>query len=143
MFSKACKYAIKALVYIASRSGDGTRISLRDIAAMIDSPEHFTAKIMQVLSKQGIVSSIKGPNGGFYIETDAPPIQLLDVVRAIDGVHHLSGCGLGLKECSEHQPCPIHNEFSEIRGNMLKMLHENTIQQLAAELTAGNTVLKH
>ncbi|MDP3463525.1 MAG: Rrf2 family transcriptional regulator [Bacteroidales bacterium] len=143
MFSKACKYAIKALIYIASRSNDATRISLRDIAAKIDSPEHFTAKIMQVLSKQGIVSSIKGPNGGFYIENDAPPIKLLDVVRAIDGVQHLSGCGLGLKECSAHQPCPIHNEFSEIRGQMLTMLRENTIQQLAAELSAGHAVLKH
>jgi Rrf2 family protein len=143
MFSKACKYAIKALIYIASRSGDGSRISLRDIAAQIDSPEHFTAKIMQILSKQGIVSSIKGPNGGFYLETNAPAIPLFDVVRAIDGVQHLTGCGLGLKNCSEDQPCPIHREFSEVRNRLLNMLHQSTIQQLAGELTAGQTVLKH
>jgi len=53
MFSKACKYAIKALIYIASRSNDATRISLRDIAAKIDSPEHFTAKIIAGAEQAG------------------------------------------------------------------------------------------
>lgn len=143
MFSKACKYAIRALIYIASKEGDGNRIGLSEIAAEIDSPVHFTAKIMQILTKQGIVSSVKGPNGGFYLEAESLPITLLEVVRAIDGVHHLSGCGLGLKKCSDSFPCPVHHEYSELRDNLLKMLNENTIQDLAHELILGNSTLKN
>jgi Rrf2 family transcriptional regulator, iron-sulfur cluster assembly transcription factor len=142
MFSKACKYAIKALVYLASRTGEGRKIGLTEIADAIDSPMHFTAKIMQILSKQGIVSSAKGPNGGFYIDKSAPDIYLIQVVSAIDGVAHLSGCGLGLKGCSAEHPCPIHEDFSEVRDKLNQLLREQTIQQLAAEMSNGKSYLK-
>jgi Rrf2 family protein len=142
MFSKACKYAIKALIYLASRSNESRKIGLSEIAVAIDSPVHFTAKIMQVLSKLGIVSSIKGPNGGFFIDANAPDIVLYEVVRAIDGTVHLNDCGLGLKGCSGEHPCPIHNEFSEVRNKLNQLLKEQTIQQLAAEIKSGHAHLK-
>jgi Rrf2 family protein len=143
MFSKACKYAIRALIYLASRSEEPEKTGLREIAAEIDSPEAFTAKIMQILSKQNLVNSAKGPHGGFYIDPQAPEIKLIDVVKAIDGTQSIYGCGLGLKSCSETEPCPIHHEFSAIRNGLAKLLHEQTIQQLARELKAGKSVLKH
>jgi Rrf2 family transcriptional regulator, iron-sulfur cluster assembly transcription factor len=142
MFSKACKYAIKSLVYLASRAEEDRKIGLTEIADAIDSPMHFTAKIMQVLSKQGIVSSTKGPNGGFFIEKAAPDIYLIQVVSAIDGLAHLSGCGLGLKGCSAEHPCPIHNEFSEVRDKLSQLMRGQTIQQLAAEMSNGKSYLK-
>jgi Rrf2 family transcriptional regulator, iron-sulfur cluster assembly transcription factor len=142
MFSKACKYAIKALIYLASRSDEDRKIGLIEIAHAIDSPMHFTAKIMQILSKQGIVSSLKGPNGGFFIEQFGPEIKLIEVVRAVDGVAHLNGCGLGLKGCSTDHPCPIHDEFSEVRNRLNQLLSEQTIQQLAAEIKNGHAHLK-
>ncbi len=142
MFSKACKYAIKALIYLASRSDEDRKIGLTEIADAIDSPMHFTAKIMQILSKQGIVSSIKGPNGGFFIDPAEPEIRLIEVVKAIDGVANLNGCGLGLKGCSSEHPCPIHAEFSEVRNKLNQLLKEQTIQQMAAEIRNGHAHLK-
>jgi len=143
MFSKACKYAIKALIYLASRAEESEKTGLREIAAEIDSPVAFTAKIMQILSKQNLIQSAKGPHGGFYIDTQAPDIKLIDVVKAIDGTQSIYGCGLGLKSCSETEPCPIHHEFTAIRNGFAKLLNEQTIQQLAIELKAGKSVLKH
>lgn len=142
MFSKACKYAIKALIYLATRSTEPRKIGLTEIADAIDSPMHFTAKIMQVLSKQGIVSSIKGPNGGFFIAPEQPEIKLIEVVKAIDGVSNLNGCGLGLKGCSSEHPCPIHTEFSEVRNKLNQLLRTQTIQQMAAEINNGHAHLK-
>jgi len=143
MFTKACKYAIRALIYLASRGEDSKKTGLREIAKEIDSPVAFTAKIMQILSKQNLIHSAKGPHGGFYIDPQAPEIKLIDVVKAIDGTQSIYGCGLGLKSCSETEPCPIHHEFSTIRNELAKLLKEQTIQQLARELKEGKSVLKH
>ncbi len=142
MFSKACKYAIKALIYVASRSDEDRKIGLTEIADAIDSPMHFTAKIMQMLTKQGIVSSMKGPHGGFLLDKSPHDIYLIDVVRAIDGTIHLNECGLGLKGCSDEHPCPIHDQYKEIRSKINELIHNQTIQQLAADIKGGKTHLK-
>ncbi len=67
MFSKACEYAIRAAIFIASESERGRRSSLKDIAREIDSPEAFTAKTLQKLTRSGIIVSTKGAQGGFEV----------------------------------------------------------------------------
>ena len=77
MFSKACEYAIRATIYIAVQSSQNLRVGLKNISKEIDSPEPFTAKILQQLSKNNIIESIKGPPGGFQIDkNDMRKIQL-------------------------------------------------------------------
>ncbi|MGN6646883.1 MAG: RrF2 family transcriptional regulator [Cytophaga sp.] len=68
MFSKACKYGIRSIIHIAAQSQAGKRSSLKEIAAQIDSPEAFTAKILQVLSRNNLIDSSKGPQGGFEMD---------------------------------------------------------------------------
>ncbi|MBU2555965.1 MAG: Rrf2 family transcriptional regulator [Bacteroidetes bacterium] len=143
MLSNACKYAIRALIYLATRMNDGLKVSIRELSSEIDSPEPFTAKIMQSLSKQDIVSSVKGPNGGFYIDENQANVRLIEIVKAIDGMQVLTGCGLGLKTCSAAHPCPIHAEFSAMRDGFSHLLYENTIRELADELMAGHSAVKN
>ena len=142
MFSKACEYAIRATFYLSIRSIDGSRLGIKEIAKEIDSPVHFTAKILQTLSREGIISSIKGPNGGFYIETNAKPIPLNAIVKAIDGEDVMNTCSLGLKECSDKFPCPIHHQIKAYKDQVKKVMHEKTVQDLAADLSKGKTFLK-
>lgn len=143
MFSKACEYGIRATIYIAAQSLEGKRSSLKDIAQQIDSPEAFTAKILQQLAKSNIVNSIKGPAGGFEINpTEMEKIKLQHIVTAIDGDSIFMGCGLGLKECSEKRPCPVHHEFKAIRDGLRNMLENTTVYQLTQGLQAGLTFLK-
>ena len=86
MFSKTCEYAIRATIYIASESSAGKRCGIRDIARKIESPEPFTAKILQRLVKADIIKSIKGNGGGFEIEkVQLKHIKLEQLVKAIDG----------------------------------------------------------
>jgi len=141
MFSKACEYGIRAVIYIWSQNTKGVKIGVKDICKEIDAPEFFTAKILQSLAKQNLVSSTKGPNGGFYISEDQENMRLLALVEAIDGDKLFKGCGLGLKQCSESQPCPIHNEYKKIRENLAKLLSEKTIKGLAKEVTSGKAIL--
>jgi len=57
MFSKACEYAIRSVVFISVSSLKGERVGFKEIAKEIDAPEAFTAKILQKLSKSGIIES--------------------------------------------------------------------------------------
>lgn len=142
MFSKTCEYAIRALIFIAQKSKDGSRISIKDISSGIDSPEYFIAKILQDLSRKGFVHSAKGPNGGFYMDDANLEQSVADIVREIDGDKLFSGCGLGLKECSEDHPCPIHNDFKHIRQEIKTMLEESRIQLFVENLDLKLTFLK-
>lgn len=143
MFSKACEYAIRATLYLATKAEQGQRAGLKDIAERIDSPEAFTAKILQQLVKSGIVTSIKGPAGGFAIEPErVQTITLQHIVKAIDGDSIYVGCGLGLKACSEKNPCPLHNQFKAIRDGLREMLETTTLYDLSNGLKTGITFLK-
>ena len=142
MFSKNCEYAIRALIFIAQKSKDGSRVGIKDISAGIDSPEYFIAKILQDLSRKGFVQSAKGPNGGFYMDDANLEQSVADIVREIDGDKLFSGCGLGLKECSEDHPCPIHNDFKHIRQEIKTMLEESRIQLFVENLDLKLTFLK-
>tara|TARA_R110002072_G_scaffold143103_3_gene289061 strand:+ start:948 stop:1382 length:435 start_codon:yes stop_codon:yes gene_type:complete len=143
MFSKACEYGIRATLYIAAQSLQSKRVVLPEIAKAIDSPEPFTAKILQQLAKNKLVQSNKGPNGGFSIsEKDMDRIKLKDLVLAIDGEALFSECGLGLKSCDENAPCPIHHTFKPIRTQIIAMLENTSLKSLSVQLEAGDAVLK-
>lgn len=143
MFSKACEYGIRAAAHIALQSEKGFRVGLRDIAIAIDSPEAFTAKILQQLSRNDLIQSSKGPQGGFEMTThQLKTVMLSDVVSTIDGDSIYTSCGLGLRECNAKRPCPLHNDFLEIREKLRIMLETTTVRQLAEALKAGEAILK-
>jgi Rrf2 family protein len=142
MFSKTCEYAIRAMLFIAQRSRDGDRIGIREIAKGIDSPEHFIAKILQDLGRKGIVQSVKGPNGGFYLDEKGRQCTLAKIVRVMDGDQLFSGCGLGLSQCSEAHPCPIHGEFKKIREDIGEMLENARIGEFTEQLNEQQLFLR-
>ncbi|WP_418502033.1 RrF2 family transcriptional regulator [Flagellimonas sp.] len=143
MFSKACEYGIRAAVYISVQSLEGNRVNVNQIAEKIDSPVAFTAKILQLLTKNHIAHSVKGPAGGFEIDTARmKSIQLSEIVRAIDGDDIYVGCGLGLKECNANKPCPLHDKFVDIRASLKTMLTTTSLHELAIGLEEGMTFLK-
>ena len=143
MFSKACEYGIRASIFIAAKSSKGIRVGIKDVAKEIDSPEPFTAKIMQILTKNKIIHSAKGVGGGFEVCNEAvKSIKLIHIVDAIDGDSIYKGCGIGLKECSEIHPCPVHNEFKKIRELLLVMLTTTTLEELALGVKSGDFHLR-
>jgi Rrf2 family protein len=144
MFSKTCEYGIRATIFIASQSYQNQRVGLKAIAKKIDSPEAFTAKILQILSKNNIIHSIKGVGGGFEIPKDTMiQIKLAHIVTAIDGDSVFTGCGLGLAHCSEDHPCPMHDRFKSIRNELADMLENTNLEELAIGIKSGDTFLRY
>lgn len=143
MFSKACEYAIRASLFIASKTDATKRVSIPEIAASIDSPEAFTGKILQILVRNKIIYSQKGPKGGFFLlEDDAKKVFLSQIVEAIDGDSIFKGCGLGLPACDEDCPCPLHDQFLEIRNNLASMLTQTNLHDLSMGVHKGESFLK-
>ena len=142
IFSKTCEYAMRAVFFIASKTANGGRVGIKEIATGIDSPEHFLAKILQDLSRRGVIQSAKGPNGGFYVDDVILNMPIASIVEAVDGNSIFTGCGLGLEYCSEDNPCPIHHDFKAIRNQIQDLLKTTRIGEFNEELNLGIAVLK-
>ena len=143
MFSKACEYGIRASVYLVAQSLKDKKTGLKELAKAIDSPEAYTSKILQLLARNNVIISEKGPTGGFSIDkSDIETLKLNTVVKAIDGDDIYKGCGLGFHHCDEHQPCPIHHQFKAIRNDLKQMLENTTLLELSKDLNNGISFLK-
>lgn len=143
MFSKACEYGIRASIFIAEQSKLGRKVSLKEVALAIESPAAYTSKILQQLIRNNIINSDKGPWGGFSMnKQELNKVKLSTIVSAIDGDDIYKGCGLGLKQCNEHKPCPVHYRFKVVRDELKKMLETSTVDSLAIDYEKGLTFLK-
>lgn len=142
MVSKTCEYAIRAMIFIAQKSKKESITGINEIAEKIGSPKYFIAKVLQDLVRKELLQSLKGPTGGFYIEKEQLDCSLADIVKAVDGNKLFAGCGLGLKACSEAEPCPIHNKFIIVRKDIYKMLQEAKIGEVSKNLEKNLTFLK-
>ncbi|MDP5106596.1 MAG: Rrf2 family transcriptional regulator [Polaribacter sp.] len=144
MFSKTCEYGLRAVIFIAQESKIDNKLSITTISEAIDSPQAFTAKILQQLTKNKIIQSIKGPHGGFFIDNkDLKEITLSNIVQVLDGDTIYTGCGLGLHECNENKPCPVHFKFIEIRNDLRKMLENTTLLELSEDKNLRDSFLKN
>lgn len=137
MLSLTCKTAIKAVVFLSSKSSEGDKLSIKEVSSHIDASEHSVGKILQQLVRQGIIKSAKGPTGGFYMEKEQLQQPLIDIVLAIEGKSVFKECGLGLSKCSASHPCPIHNDYKEARDLMEKLFKEKKIIDLCGSVQDG------
>lgn len=143
MFSKTCEYGVKATFFIAQKSQFDERVGLKEIAEAINSPTAFTAKILQTLVKANIISSSKGPTGGFQIDkAKLSSTNIKEIVKAIDGDKLFIGCALGLEKCNENEPCPMHDKFVAIRDQINVTLETTNLLDTTLNLNLGRTVLK-
>ena len=67
MLSYTCKTAIKAVIYLASKSEQSDKVGMKEIAEHINASEHTVGKILQTLARHSLINSVKGPSGGFFI----------------------------------------------------------------------------
>jgi Rrf2 family protein len=134
VLGKATEYAIRALVYIYMQNQAGKRPGFREISKKINSPEQFTAKILQTLAREKLVSSIKGRGGGFFFDQPAASLPLYEVIRVVEGETFFNKCGFGLQRCNSENPCPLHDEYSPVREGFFSLVKNVTIQSLATKI---------
>ncbi len=137
MLSYTCKTAIKAVIFLATKYDKGLKCGIKEIAENIDASEHTVGKLLQILVKQQVINSLKGPSGGFYINDEQLRMPIMKIVEAIDGEETFRMCGLGLSRCSAIHPCPIHNDYKQARDILEKIFRSNRILDLCTPVNKG------
>jgi Rrf2 family protein len=139
MLSNTSKYALRAVIYLAINASEGQRIGIKKIAADLNIPTPFLGKILQMLAKHHILSSTKGPNGGFGMGMSADEINLMHVVEIVDGQDSFHKCAIGVNYCSEQNNlCALHSRYAPLRDKMKDLFETETIEKLAKEVTDKN-----
>jgi len=141
MLSNACKYAIRSILYLAINSSEKNKIGVKVIAEELETPQPFLAKLLQQLTRDDLVSSTKGPNGGFYLDEENKKNAIWDVVKSIDGTSKFDNCFLGLSKCDDKNPCPVHFIVSPFKKKILESFRDKTIEEYIVEITNLNRVL--
>jgi Rrf2 family protein len=140
MLSNSCRYGIRAIIYLASQPLSGGKTGIKQISKDLDLPNPYLAKILQQLVKQKILSSSKGPHGGFAILKDPKKITVLDIVNAIDGDETFSSCVMHNGACHSfektNKPCPLHEEYTEARIDLINLFKNNTIDDMVKRANA-------
>lgn len=137
MLSLTCKTAIKAVIYLASKFESGEKAGIKEIAEFINASEHTVGKMLQILVKEEVIKSAKGPTGGFYITAKQKNQSVIKIIDAIDGKKVFDQCGLGLSKCSVTHPCPIHNDYKKIRNQFKAMCQQKKVSDLCETVNDG------
>jgi Rrf2 family transcriptional regulator, iron-sulfur cluster assembly transcription factor len=142
MLSSTCKYAIRAVIYLALHGKQNSKIGIIKISKDLEIPTPFLGKILQSLAKHKLLSSTKGPRGGFCLGKDPYEISIMDIVEIIDGLDCFSMCLLGLKSCtSGGQSCPIHSKYGIIREQIKELFLSENVGQLADHIKENHSVV--
>jgi Rrf2 family protein len=143
MLSKSCIYALRSILFIAQHASKDAKIGFKEIAKELDLPTSYLGKILQQLTKNNIIQSVKGPHGGFYLDEKSKEIKLIQIIKVMDGLDFFHACGIGLKECSKDHPCPLHDDFKIYRDGLWQMFSSKSISTLVSKIEDGNAFIQN
>ena len=146
MLSNTCKYALRALIYLAKYSEDDQRIGIKKISEDLNISTPFLGKILQGLVKQKLLVSTKGPNGGFSLGKKTEDISLWDIVIHVDGEEYFTNCLIGLRPCKAHDParplCPVHNKYDELRKTTERFYRDSSLKSISDDVEKFDDLVK-
>jgi Rrf2 family protein len=125
------EYAIRGIVHLATQPEDQVCL-LSDIAAAVDVPPTFLAKIFQQFSKIGLVKSYRGTGGGFVLGRAPDQITLLEVVEAVEGPIIPNRCVVKQGDCPRDSTCTVHPIWVNVQSQVRDILGKVTLEELAA-----------
>ncbi len=131
MLSQTTEYALAAAVHLASHRGDGP-LRVGDVAAELDIPQNYLSKILHSYARAGILSSTRGPGGGFELVRDPFDILLAELVRPFESrlMSPESICLLGREACRDDDPCSAHGHWKHVRAAIQTFFSDTTLGDL-------------
>jgi Rrf2 family protein len=136
LISRTSQYAIQSLIYIATQKKTEPILS-RDIAERIQVPAPYLAKIMQDLSKAGLLTSFRGRLGGFCLSEEPKNIDLMRILYVTEGPEFSKKCVLGLKICSKETACVMHHKWQPITDELSCLFKQQNLATLSEAVIVG------
>lgn len=133
--SKGCQNALRVAAFFSTRPA-GAIIPRAEVSRMTKIPSLFLAKILQTLTRAGVLRSHLGAQRGYSLSHPAEAVSLLDVVRAYDGPVDEGVCVLdGSKYCPGEMTCAFHEYWVKIRRDVVAKLASISVAEAAEMLS--------
>ena len=136
--SKTEEYALRAVIYLARNKSDQPRRAT-EIADAIDLPANYLSKILHQLARHGLVTSERGPYGGFRLAAPAEETTLAEVIEPFGGVAESQRCLLGRPECSDDNPCGAHEHWKAVKQAIAAFFAETTVADVIGNQRGDDT----
>lgn len=134
MLSNACKYAIRSVLYLSVHNEENKKVGVKKIADELEVPQPFLAKLLQQLTKAKLVSSAKGPSGGFYLNKNNLKNAVWDIIKCIDGTTKFDNCFMGLSSCNDLNPCPVHFTVAPFKKKLMADFKDKSILEFTENI---------
>lgn len=129
LITRSSEYALELVLYLIKQNSD-TFIPLHQIAKDTNLSYHFLGKISQILVKDNLLKTYRGPNGGVNLNRLPSEITLYDIVSVVEGDAFLDHCMLRPERCPIDSPCQIHSVWVNIRTDIQNVFHNITLDTL-------------
>jgi Rrf2 family protein len=136
--TRAADYAVRVMIHLAAPLAE-ERVSLPALASATEAPESFLSKVLQALSRAGLISSRRGQSGGFQISPRGREASMLEVIEAIDGPICLNVCLISGRSCHRKAHCPAHPVWAQAQMAMLEVLSRAMVADLTFEAQAAKS----
>ncbi len=135
VLSKASVYGLRALMYLVSEKNRSGYLSIGEISEKLDISFHFLTKTFQTLTQHGILESYRGPNGGITLKKPAEEVFLSDIIMILEGNDFFDKCFLGLPDCGEAHPCPMHDFWKEAKKTIKNEFDTTSLAELGTKIS--------
>lgn len=133
ILSQTAEHALRAVLYVAGSEERGELIKVNEIADELKMPRNSLSKILHSLTRSGVLTSVRGPNGGFRLAVPAAELSLARVVAPYDSVGGEKRCLLGRSRCSDDQACAAHDSWKAVSRQVGDFFHCTTVADLLRE----------
>jgi len=137
MISNTSKYAIRALIYLELYSSHEKKEGIKSISKELGIPSPFLGKILQVLVKQQLLDSTKGPHGGFCLRKPAIDIPIMEVIELMEGKEPFNNCVIRTAPCDPERPCSMHKKLAPLRREIKILYSTETIADQVSAFREG------
>jgi len=132
VYRRSTQVAVEIVLLLATEE-EGTSRRVRDLAAELGVPATYLAKIVQSLTRVGLLHALRGPRGGVQLGRSPDEMHLWDVLSAVEPVGEFERCFLRLDHCDDRHPCPVHDDWGPLRTEILAMLQKRSMRQIARD----------
>ncbi len=134
--SNTAQYAIRILNFMAIENHE--MVSAKYLIEKLNISDKYLRRIMTQLTKAELIRAIQGRDGGYQFNKKISQIFIIDIINAIEDTKKLYGCVLGFSECSDNEPCALHNKWVKSRQDVLTFFHTTSLEETILE----NRILK-
>ncbi|HQW12322.1 MAG TPA: Rrf2 family transcriptional regulator [Saprospiraceae bacterium] len=142
ILSKASEYGLRALMSMVIKTKDQQFVSIRELSDELDISFQFLTKILQSLNQAQIIVSSKGPKGGVAFKYSPDKILLSEVIKVLEGEDFFDKCIIGLPDCGEAVPCPMHEIWKEIKESLKDKLEHTNVAEMGINIEEGKIRLR-